>query len=400
MPNYLDYLFQGLKPVGPQPWMPTPPAFGQQGPAPGTPPVVPGGPAGVPASPAAPATPVPAAATAPVGFRPWDDPMTMLTLGAGLLQPIQPGGTAGGVAGQALVNAMQAYVGGQERSRRAGLQEREVTSSERRTGAIEREEKRREKDSAVNRRRLEQQISQNEKLFPETLRRLNAEIDRGVAAGSLDEARAELLRQEARENPQKIQAQINLMNAQAAAAGKPGTADIFNATVQSIAASEDISPDEARARLGGSYFGRGGRSSGGGTLQEITKMVRAANPQRPEEDSQAYNQRINQIALDQHKSAVRKDYTTQLSDFLKSSAADVTRFRTIDEAVQFFNDKIWKAGGRELPDEAQGAVAPPPPAPQDPAQREKGKTYQTPKGLMEWTGTGWRPVHGAGTIRR
>jgi hypothetical protein len=48
-----------------------------------------------------------------------------------------------------------------------------------------------------------------------------------------------------------------------------------------------------------------------------------------------------------------------------------------------------KAAVGRLQNYASGAAAPPP------DQRQAGKTYPTPKGLMQWTGTGWLPPGGS-----
>jgi hypothetical protein len=57
-------------------------------------------------------------------------------------------------------------------------------------------------------------------------------------------------------------------------------------------------------------------------------------------------------------------------------------FRTLNNILGYMENKRVTGPGRAARIEQ---------APQDPAQRVKDKTYQTPRGPMRWTGTGWIP---------
>lgn len=322
----------------------------------------------------------------------------LMRLGTNLMQPVAQGQTPLGQSGLAIQDAMNYFTFQQGERRRAGLdvaesqrRERGVNVAERREATGERVAESQIQSADVQRRGEEQRIKQNEKLYPMTLKKMQQEIDASVSRGIVDEAQAEFLRQRARLYPAEVAAEINRAEAQARAAGKPGEYDILQAVAAATAKAEGISPDEALAKLGGARYGK---SSGAGaqTLIQQERIIRSANPKQEGETPEAWNQRISAILQKQMQTAKGKDREESRIKFITDNPYMA---RSPQEAAKMF-DEMYPGGegsappaAAPLPGKSSAIKYPYAPAVE---QRKPGTTYDTPRGPMKWTGTGWVPL--------
>lgn len=220
--------------------------------------------------------------------------MGLLTAGLNMLQPHSPQQTSLGHAAASIgqgVNTM-AGVKMQERKnavedRRLGFEERKVGQADRQLGQgdVQLQQSGRRVDLDADRVGLEgrrvatgeataaeeimtsqQKRAQNEKAFPKTLEKIDAEIGKMVTGGKVDEAQSEFLREKARLYPQEVRADLMRASAAqttAANSGKPSASEvIFEKTAQAMLKNGDAETiEEAYAALGSPHFqGKGGKA--------------------------------------------------------------------------------------------------------------------------------------------
>lgn len=196
--------------------------------------------------------------------------MGLLTAGLNLLQPTPAGQSSLGHAATALGQGVGQMAKTKEQARQVdmdnkklGLAERQVQQGDERI-ALDRarvghEGQRVKTAEELAREQIEdsrQKRQQNEKLFPKTIEKIDAEIQKMVSGGKVDEAQAEYYKERARLYPQEVLADLKRANAAEISAGKPsGTEAIFESTAAAMVKSGEAKDiDEARAKLGGGQF--------------------------------------------------------------------------------------------------------------------------------------------------
>lgn len=279
--------------------------------------------------------------------------MALLSFGTNLMQPVQPGQSKAGHFGQALTQGANTLSATQQGIRKAGLEERRVAADERRVAADEtrvRHEGRRvdvvEKTADEQIKESQQKRAHNEKLYPKTIEKLDADIKKLVAAGKVDEAQAEFLSERARLYPQEVQADLRRASAAERSADKPGqTTEMFAMTAQAMVDSGEVKTlPEALSKLGAAHFGKaGGKASS--TVQNRNQMreeLKKAHPKEASESDEAFEQRISKALLEFEKTSKKKEFFDAKVDFLKNS---------IDKGQdQKVFDDLWKSSGREFPE--------------------------------------------------
>lgn len=322
--------------------------------------------------------------------------MALLTFGLNALQPVKPGQTQLGHLAQSAGAGVGAF--GQQKAierkkevedKTLAQTDRRIDLDEQRVGLEGRRVSETEKSGEVQRRELEQKIGHNEKLYPKTIEKIDAEISRMIADGKLTAAQEGFWRERARLYPAEVSADLKKANAAMISATKPsGTEAIFESTAQAMFKSgEAKSVDDARAQLGGQFFSK---SKGGGTaeatrINEFIESWKAANPKGEAESDQDYEKRLGSARQEFLRTSKSKDYATEKMKFLATS---IDKERDADTF-----DKLWVEMGKELP-EGHGKKKPDFKASDkiDAKKLTKGKTYniELPDGSVKplmWNGT-------------
>lgn len=316
--------------------------------------------------------------------------MMLLTMGLNLMQPRDPTQTSMGHAAQAIGQGVNAASAVKQREYERKVQERQLGQTDTRIGLdqqrvdLERERvDETKKTGDVQRKKIQQDIANNEKLMPKTIAKLDAEIDKMVADKGLTGQQEAFWRERARLYPEEIRAdlkraQASLKSAEASqlsaeasmrSAKKPTGAEalfVSTATAEANRVAKKGTPEwekafnEAKAKLGSEYFGKS--SSTSATVQTTEQFKQAwmqANPKGDAETPEAYNRRVGEAVAGFMTSKKKGNYNEQLAKFLGENKIMMRGPEDEEEYIRIF-DRAWNRpeGGANTSTRAGGSVQP------------------------------------------
>lgn len=314
----------------------------------------------------------------------------LLTIGLNMMQPIQPGQTSMGHLAQAVGQGVNTIGSTRDAEFKRKMTERQVGQGDRRLDITEtgQKEQVRQGDERIatdrdrvglEKRRVqtgervadsqiaseEQKRTQNEQMFPRLLAKADTEIDRLVAAGKLDGAQADLIREKARLYPKEVDADLRRaraseVSAQASAtsAGKKSAQEnIFETTAQAMVKSGEAKTiEEAYSSLGQEMLGKSRSGSTSATVQAADSYVEAwtkANPKGADETPEAYEQRKGAAKLRFMESKKQDDY---LTGWLKAGENALDPDEAVELRRQY--DEQWRKTKGEIPSVSPTGAAP------------------------------------------
>lgn len=266
--------------------------------------------------------------------------MGLLQMGLQMMQPVQPGQTTAGHFAQAVGSGVNTIGSVKEKDRTAQLQERQMKQTDTRIGLDEQRvelERRRvaegEKSGAVGREAQLQQIEENRKKFPLTIKELEGRIEKMAKDGELDDARKSVLLEEIRYMPEKIQQEWKRLSIAEKAGDKPGASErLLEAVARASASNQGLTPgtpeyqkayNEKFEELGGAALSRtgGGSSASERTLESYMGAWKTKNPKKEGESEADYAKRVAAAQTTYMTEKKQGSYRERLTKAMAENAA-------------------------------------------------------------------------------
>lgn len=282
----------------------------------------------------------------------------MLMAASRLMQGQRPGQSAAGMVGDALAIGATAHSMLQENARRAGLEERRVAQQER--------------ESTARVDALETETGQKKALFPETQKKLAAEVRRLRAAGDKESALA--LIAEYNSDPERLAAKwdLDVRSAKAGisrdnAAASASAANAELITERGKAARALNENNDPNAVLHGIHTGKNAAKQ---KLEELSTYVKQAHPEMSEQEvaqhvlemqSTKRGEGVEMLTklMDAEDAAVRKWATGQLAQkagFRTEGASPKKAERKPIGPKKITRTGVDKSTGRKVVEYEDGSV--------------------------------------------
>lgn len=310
----------------------------------------------------------------------------LMTVGGRLLQGRHQGQSTGGAIGEALQLGMLHKSMLDENQRAARLAERKMQMEEQQHAAQTAESQARTAESTT-------MLPTKAKKAQLEIQRLEAELPNAKTAAEVKGLQLKLEKQKAdfqaalaadpngttMESAWLAEAQKPTLDAEkeGAATAKLRADTGYTGAHQALAEAQTDAVKEGRGKGGGT----GGSSAQVLNRKDLEARLKEADPELAQD-----SKKLNKAVLDYERTQKKKDDQAGFMDYVAKGGVDISTPESLDKALMAYEKLKTRFGDSSAPAAAGTPTAAPPMA-----ARVVGKVYQTPKGPMTWTGSGWKP---------